>query len=147
MRPLHGVYAANLAKRLVELVRARGHFADAHTVTAGDRILSAPHIIIATGGRPLLPKIPGAEFGITSDGFFELPSRPRRVAVAGSGYIAVELAAILRGLGSDTLVLRRESVLRSSSRCSGGGAREPARRRVDVSCRPPRAARARRAAR
>jgi glutathione reductase (NADPH) len=111
---LNGVYAANLAKRHVELVRARGHFADAHTVTAGDRTLSAPHIIIATGGRPLLPKIPGAEFGITSDGFFELPSRPRRVAVAGSGYIAVELAAILRGLGSDTtLVLRRESVLRS----------------------------------
>jgi len=111
---LNGVYAANLAKRHVELVRARGHFLDTHTVTAGDRTFSAPHIILATGGRPLLPKIPGAEFGITSDGFFELPRRPQRVAVVGSSYIAVELASILRGLGSDTsLVLRRESVLRS----------------------------------
>lgn len=111
---LNGVYARNLAKKQVELVRARAHFIDAHTLTAGDRVLSAPHIIIATGGRPLLPQIPGAEFGITSDGFFALPQRPARVAVVGSSYIAVELASIFAGLGSQTtLVLRRESVLRS----------------------------------
>jgi glutathione reductase (NADPH) len=111
---LNGVYAANLAKRHVELVRSRAHFSDAHTVAAGDRTFRAGHVLIATGGRPLLPKIPGAEFGITSDGFFELPQRPQRVAVVGSSYIAVELAGIFCGLGSDTtLVLRAESVLRS----------------------------------
>ena len=80
---LNGIYASNLAKRQVELVRARAHFVDAHAVTAGDRRLNAPHIVIATGGRPLLPTIPGAELGITSDGFFELP-RAAATRVASS---------------------------------------------------------------
>jgi glutathione reductase (NADPH) len=111
---LNGIYAANLAKRNVELVRAHASFIDAHTVTAGARTLTAPHIIIATGGRPSIPAIPGAELGLTSDGFFQLPERPQRVAVVGGSYIAVELASIFAGLGSNvTLVLRGESVLRS----------------------------------
>jgi glutathione reductase (NADPH) len=111
---LNGIYAANLAKRNVELVRAHASFLDAHTVSAGGRTLEAPHIIIATGGRPSVPAIPGAELGLTSDGFFLLPERPQRVAVVGGSYIAIELASIFSGLGSDvTLVLRGESVLRS----------------------------------
>ncbi len=111
---LNGIYAANLAKRNVELVRARASFHDAHTVSAADRTLGAAHIIIATGGRPAMPTIPGVELGLSSDGFFLLPERPRRVAVVGGSYIAVELAAIFAGLGSQvTLVLRGESVLRS----------------------------------
>jgi glutathione reductase (NADPH) len=111
---LNGIYAANLAKRNVELVRARASFLDAHTVAAGGRTLEAPHIIIATGGRPAMPAIPGVELGLSSDGFFLLPERPQRVAVVGGSYIAVELAAIFAGLGSQvTLVLRGESVLRS----------------------------------
>ncbi len=69
--------------------------------------------MIATGGRPLVPSIPGAPLGITSDGFFELAERPARVAVAGSGYIAVELAGILAGLGSKVaLVIRSKDMLR-----------------------------------
>src|SRR5690606_34926974 len=77
------------------------------------RKLSAPHIIIATGGRPLLPHVPGAELGITSDGFFELESRPERVAIVGSGYVAVELTGVFAALGSKvTLVIRGETVLR-----------------------------------
>ncbi len=73
---------------------------------------SAPHIIIATGGRPLLPPIPGAELGITSDGFFELPRRPQRVAIVGSGYIAIELTGIFAAIGSNvTLVLRGQTML------------------------------------
>ncbi len=111
---LHGIYAANLAKRRVELVRARASFRAAHSLSAGGRTLSAEHIIIATGGAPLLPPIPGAELGITSDGFFALPERPQRVAIAGSSYIAVELAGIFSGLGSETtLILRGETVLKS----------------------------------
>jgi glutathione reductase (NADPH) len=110
---LNGIYAANLAKRDVELVRARASFLDQHSLRAGARTLKAEHILIATGGRPLLPPIPGAELGITSDGFFALPARPQRVAVAGSSYIAVELAGIFSGLGSETtLILRGEAVLR-----------------------------------
>ncbi|HEY6517124.1 MAG TPA: glutathione-disulfide reductase [Steroidobacteraceae bacterium] len=109
---LNGIYEGNLAKRGVTLVRARAQFVDARTVTAAGSSLCAPHIIIATGGRPLLPAIPGAELGITSDGFFELPRRPERVAIVGSGYIAVELAGIFAALGSNvTLVLRGETML------------------------------------
>jgi glutathione reductase (NADPH) len=111
---LNGMYAANLAKRSVELVRARASFVDAHTVSAGGRLLRAEHVFIATGSRPRLPLIPGAELGITSDGFFELAERPQRVAVVGSSYIAIELAGIFAGLGSQTaLVLRGDTALKA----------------------------------
>ena len=111
---LNGMYAANLAKRNVEVLRGRASFLDRHTVTAAGRVLTAPHIIIATGAQPRLPAIPGAEFGITSDGFFELPARPQRVAVVGSSYIAIELAGIFAGLGTrTTLVLRGDTALKT----------------------------------
>jgi glutathione reductase (NADPH) len=111
---LNGIYAANLARRNIELVRARASFHDARTVAAGGHRLRAEHILIATGSRPRLPLIPGAELGITSDGFFELTEQPRRVAVVGSSYIAVELAGILSGLGSETtLVLRGDTALKA----------------------------------
>jgi len=111
---LNGIYAANLAKRQVELVRARASFRDAHTVLAGERTLRAAHLLIATGGRPLVPGLPGAELGITSDGFFALPERPARAAIVGSSYIAVELAGIFHGLGcATTLILRTEVLLRN----------------------------------
>jgi glutathione reductase (NADPH) len=110
---LNGIYEANLAKRGVTLIRGRASFVDGRTVAVAGASLSAPHIVIATGGRPLLPPIPGAELGITSDGFFELQRRPRRVAIVGSGYIAIELAGIFAALGSKvTLVLRGEAVLK-----------------------------------
>jgi len=111
---LNGIYAANLAKRHVELVRARASFVDAHTVGAGDRLLHADHIFIATGSRPRLPGLPGAELGISSDGFFELSERPQRAAVVGSSYIAIELAGIFAGLGTQTtLVLRGDTALKT----------------------------------
>jgi glutathione reductase (NADPH) len=111
---LNDLYAANLARRNVELVRGRATFLDAHTVGAAGRALSAPHIIIATGGQPQLPQIPGAHLGITSDGFFELAACPPRVAVVGAGYIAVELSGIFAGLGAaTTLVLRTATALRT----------------------------------
>jgi glutathione reductase (NADPH) len=110
---LVGHYAGNLAKRKIEAIEGTAAFGGAHEVSAAGRTLGAPHIVIATGGRPLVPSIPGAPLGITSDGFFQLAERPQRVAVAGSGYIAVELAGILAGLGSEvTLVIRSSGVLR-----------------------------------
>jgi glutathione reductase (NADPH) len=110
---LNGIYEGNLAKRGITLIRGRAHFVDRRTVAAAGSSLSAAHIIIATGGRPLLPAIPGAELGITSDGFFELPRRPQRVAIVGSGYIAIELTGIFAALGSDvTLLLRGETALK-----------------------------------
>jgi glutathione reductase (NADPH) len=110
---LNGLYARNLASRKVEHIQGRASFIGPQLVAAAGRTLGAPHIVIATGGRPLLPSIPGAPLGITSDGFFELAERPERVAVAGSGYIAVELAGILAGLGSKvTLLVRGQQVLK-----------------------------------
>ena len=111
---LNDLYAANLARRNVELLRGRASFLGARTVSAAGRTLSAPHIIIATGGRPEVPRVPGAELGITSDGFFELEALPARVLVAGGGYIAVELSGIFAGLGAQTtLALRGAAPLRS----------------------------------
>jgi glutathione reductase (NADPH) len=111
---LNHIYAANLAKSHIEVVHAHASFVDAHTVQAGERVLAGEHVLIATGGVPLVPKIPGAELGITSDGFFELATQPRRVAVVGSSYIGIELAGIFQGLGSQTtLLIRGETALRS----------------------------------
>jgi glutathione reductase (NADPH) len=97
---LNGIYERNLGAKGVEYVRGAARFVDAHTVEVNGRRMSARHIVIATGSKPALPKIPGAEFGISSDGFFDLETRPHRVAVVGSGYIACELAASFHELGS-----------------------------------------------
>jgi len=89
-------------------------FVDAGTVEVEGQRFSADHIVIAPGGAPMVPDTPGAELGISSDGFFALERLPRRVAVVGSGYIAVELAGMLNALGSDvTMLLRREHLLRN----------------------------------
>lgn len=96
----------------VDEITGEGSFVDAHTIAVGDRQLSAKQIVIATGTRPTLPDIPGIELAITSDGFFELNEQPQRVAIAGSGYIAVELAGVLNALGTEvTLYLRKDHVL------------------------------------
>jgi len=111
---LNGIYANNLNKRGVAHIEGWAKIIDAHTVQVGDTEYTAERLVIATGGRPLQPDIPGADLGISSDGFFELPEQPKRVLVAGSGYIAVELAGVFAGLGSETqLVIRKDRVLRS----------------------------------
>jgi glutathione reductase (NADPH) len=122
---LNGIYERNLANRKVELVRGHAEFAGPNEVRVGERLLEAPHVVIATGGRPSVPTIPGAGHGITSDGFFELAERPRRIAVVGSGYIAVELAGVFAALGSEvTMVLRRDRLLRHFEAMLGDGLRK-----------------------
>ncbi|MDJ0926422.1 MAG: glutathione-disulfide reductase [Gammaproteobacteria bacterium] len=111
---LNEIYARNLDTKGIELIESNARLADAHTVVAGERELKTDRLIIATGGEPVVPELSGAELGITSDGFFELENLPPRVAVAGAGYIAVELAAMLRALGAEVdLFFRYDSVLRS----------------------------------
>ena len=96
----------------IDEIEGEASFIDAHTVTVNGKSYSARHIAIATGTRPRLPDIPGIEHAITSDGFFALDRQPQRVAIAGSGYIAVELAGVLRALGSNvSLYLRKHHVL------------------------------------
>ncbi len=111
---LNGIYARNLDNKGVTYLAGKAKFVDANTVDVGGTRYEADRIVIATGGQPMVPEIPGAELGITSDGFFELEDRPQRVLIAGSGYIAVELAGVFNGLGSDTqLVVRKNGILRS----------------------------------
>ncbi|HEY5719062.1 MAG TPA: glutathione-disulfide reductase [Gammaproteobacteria bacterium] len=105
-------YGNYLADSGIDWLRGRGRLRDAHTVEVDGRVYTADHVAIATGGVPSVPDVAGAEHGITSDGFFALDAQPRRVAIAGSGYIAVELAGLLNALGSEvTLLLRREHLL------------------------------------
>ena len=113
VKRLNGIYENNLDKRNVTLLRGHATIVDAQTVAVGERRYSAGRLVIATGGVPIVPQIPGADLGITSDGFFELEERPRRVALVGSGYVAVELGGVFAALGSETTVLvRKDGVLR-----------------------------------
>lgn len=114
IRRLNDIYLRNLEKDGVEIITGSGRLLDAKTVEVDGRKLQAAHVLIATGGRPEQPQIPGAELGIDSDGFFALDHCPQRVAVVGSGYIAVELAGMLRALGAQvTLIVRGRRLLRS----------------------------------
>lgn len=111
---LNNIYAGNLERRGVGLVRGRARFVDAHTVDVGGRRIAAERLVVATGGYPVVPELPGAEHGFTSDDFFKLEERPQRIAIVGSGYVAVELAGVFEALGSTTTVLvRKDGVLRS----------------------------------
>ncbi|WP_269496681.1 glutathione-disulfide reductase [Castellaniella sp. S9] len=110
---IHASYRSGLDKNGVDLIEGSARFIDAHTLAVGDDRYTADHILIATGGRPSRPDIPGAEHGIDSDGFFALDALPQRVAVVGAGYIGVELAGVLNALGSDThLFVRKDTPLR-----------------------------------
>ena len=98
----------------MHLIRGQGSFVDKNKISVGDDVYSADHILVAVGGYPTWPQIPGAEHGISSDGFFELESLPKKAVVVGAGYIAVEMAGILKSLGSEvTQVIRKDKVLRS----------------------------------
>lgn len=122
---LNDRYGVYLGENGVTIYRGRAGFVDAHTIEVDGQRLSADHIVIATGGRPSIPEVPGAELGITSDGFFELKTQPRRVAVVGAGYIAVELAGMLAALGTEvSLIIRRDAVLRIFDRMLQEGAME-----------------------
>ena len=111
---LNGIYANLLDKSGVEVITGRARLTDPHTVAVDGARYEAERIVVATGGRPMVPDVPGAEFGITSDGFFELQSRPVSVLIAGSGYIAVELAGVFNALGTRThVVVRKDGIVRS----------------------------------
>ena len=110
---LNGIYRKILEGAKVDIVEGHAAVEDAHTVSVNGKRYTAAHILVATGGRPMVPEIPGKELGIVSDDFFHLTALPKRSVVLGGGYIAVELASILNGLGSEvTLVYRGKSLLR-----------------------------------
>jgi len=109
---LHGNYWSNLDKDKVVVLKGTATFKDTHSIYVNDKLYTAAHLLIATGGRPKMPEIPGIEHAINSDGFFALEEQPKRVAVVGAGYIAVELSGVFNGLGSKVdLFVRKEKPL------------------------------------
>jgi len=110
---INAVYERKLGEKQVDLLRGHARLLSAQSVQVGERVVSADSIVLATGGRPIIPQLPGAELGISSDGFFQLETRPDNVAVVGAGYIAAELSGIFSALGSrTTVVLRHDGMLR-----------------------------------
>jgi glutathione reductase (NADPH) len=118
---LSAIYDTNLKKAGVEIIPARAELRDAHTIElitdAGKRTVTADKILIATGGWPFVPDIPGADLTITSNEAFHLEDLPEKIAVVGGGFIALEFACIFKGLGVETtLIYRGPQVLRGFDR-------------------------------
>ncbi|KAI9729275.1 MAG: Glutathione reductase [Cirrosporium novae-zelandiae] len=120
VKNLNGIYERNWSREGIELVRGQASFKSAHEIEidmedgSGKFTASAPHICIATGGTPKIPNdIPGAKYGITSDGFFDIEKLPKRIAIVGGGYIGVEMAGMLGAMGVDVhFFIRGATVLK-----------------------------------
>ncbi len=98
----------------IDKIDGFAHFINSSTIEVNGDQYTADHIVIATGGQPIIPDLPGAELGITSDDFFELHTQPQKVAVIGGGYIGVELAGVMQALGSQVeLILQSSTALRA----------------------------------
>ncbi len=104
---LNGVYGTLLEQAGVRLIEGRARFEDAYTLSVGGKSYTADHILVATGGWPFLPDVPGIGHAITSNEAFHLAQLPNRVIVVGGGYIAVEFAGIFRGMGAEVVQLYR----------------------------------------
>uniref|UniRef100_A0AAY4DX91 Glutathione reductase n=1 Tax=Denticeps clupeoides TaxID=299321 RepID=A0AAY4DX91_9TELE len=122
---LNQTYQNNLDKAKIQTIRGHATFVAGPepTVEVGGKKYTAPHILVATGGRPSVLtdlEVPGANLGITSDGFFQLESLPKRSVIVGAGYIAVEMAGILSTLGSRTSIILRQGVVKSVRQQRGG---------------------------
>ena len=120
IRRLNGIYEKLLVDAGVTVIDGFGVFDEERTIRVdavteggarGTRRLRGEHVLIATGGRSRMPPIPGAELGVDSDGFFALRTQPKRIVIAGGGYIGVELASIFRALGSEVHVVHRNREL------------------------------------
>ena len=116
---IHTSYNNVLAKNNVDVLNGFARFKDTKTIEVSyadgsTELVTADHILIATGGRPSIPAVKGAEYGIDSNGVFALNELPKRVAVVGAGYIAVELSGVFNSLGSEThLFVRQHAPLRN----------------------------------
>ena len=110
---LNGIYQRMLDNAGVTIFRDRARFLDPHTIQVGDRTMTAGKVLIAVGGEPIYPQIPGIEHAITSDDIFALPEYPKRAVILGGGYIGCEFACILNGLGCEvTQIIRADKILR-----------------------------------
>lgn len=130
---LNQIYAENLERDGVTLERGWGRLEAPNRVSVGSRDFAARHVLLATGGRPKVPDLPGRDLGLTSDDFFALETQPKNVLIVGSGYIAVELASALGALGTKvTLAIRRDRVLSDFDESLAVGLTEQIQSNVDL---------------
>lgn len=109
---LNGIYQRMLDNSKVELFPKYARFIDSHTLEVGEQKITADKILIAVGGHPYRPDIPGIEHTLISDDMFKVPTQPKRIVVLGAGYIGVEFACIMNGLGTEvTQILRGDKIL------------------------------------
>ncbi len=98
----------------IDKIDGFAHFINANTIEVNGTQYTADHIVIATGGQPIVPDLPSSDLGITSDDFFELKTQPQKIAIIGGGYIAIELAGVMQALGSQVeLILRGDHALKA----------------------------------
>ena len=110
---LNGIYQRMIDKAEVTLYQGHARFVDAHTIEVAGQTVTAQKILIAVGGKPSRPNIPGIELAITSDEIFQLAQQPKRMVILGGGYIGCEFACILNALGTEvTQIIRRDKILR-----------------------------------
>ena len=136
LQRLESLYNRILNDNNVTLLPGRGRLADPHTVETGARTVTAERILIATGGRPVMPPVPGIEHAITSNEALDLMHLPRRAAIVGGGYIAVEFAGLFNALGVQvTEILRGDTVLRGfDTDVRASLAEEMTRKGIDLRC-------------
>lgn len=108
---LNGIYQRMLDNSKVEILRGYGKLVDNHTIVVGERTVTADKILIAVGGKPTKPDIPGIENAITSDDIFHLKTQPKRMVILGGGYIGSEFACIMNGLGTEVTQITRADMI------------------------------------
>jgi glutathione reductase (NADPH) len=110
---LNGIYQKMLDNSQVTIFPSYARFIDSHTLAVGEEKVTADKILIAVGGHPVKPDIPGIEYTVVSDAMFQLPEQPKRIMVLGAGYIGVEFACIMHGLGTEVVqLIRKDKILR-----------------------------------
>jgi len=107
---LNGIYRGLLEGSGVQIIKGRARLLDRNTIEVNGERFTSERVLVATGGRPFIPPIPGAELGITSDQVFHLDKQPKKIAIMGGGYIAVEFAGIFNGLGTEVMLNYRGPV-------------------------------------
>lgn len=112
VKRLNTIYQRMVDNAEVKLFPVHAKLLDPHTLEVGDQKVTAERILIAVGGKPVKPDIPGIEHAITSDGMFEMTEQPKRMVILGGGYIGCEFACVMNGLGTEvTQVIRKEQIL------------------------------------
>ena len=117
VKRLNAIYQHMVDNAEVKVFPVHAKLLDGHTVEVGDEKITAERILIAVGGKPVKPDIPGIEHAITSDGMFEMTEQPKRMVILGGGYIGCEFACVMNGLGTEvTQVIRKEQILNGFDR-------------------------------